>query len=460
MNTEIKMEVLPWVKKASDLPDLITMDVTNRDGIQSLPWWNYWTKKQRSKLINKLSELGIHHIEAWFPATRDDPEFDSVLHAAQEIGEHNSVVFWLARLTRQDIENTISALKPAKYAWVHTFIGISDEHISTFSFWTNEILQNITQRVSQIRDAGLITQFSAEDATRTELDFLVEIYEKAIKAGAQIINIPDTLWFYDVSQYTKLLEHLYLNFPNVVISTHTHNDKSQAEQNSIIPASLWFAQRIEWTIYGIWERAWNADIMSLISIIMQDPQYKHLRKNLISNPNKFTEILEYMSKISGIHMRQVAPWYWYEAIVNRSWVHQAKIAKLKESYIAYPGNIFWLESRPQIEISSLSWYNWVIEKFKNSFSIDIDIQTGKKLAHIYRLIFSPDTNPNNISIVFPELSDDFLYQNIVPKIQKIRNKARKYKNTSTNLIRWNKQTDKLLLEVYYQIESVKEKNQS
>lgn len=139
-----------------------------------------------------------------------------------------------------------------------------------------------------------------------------------------------------MEQYIKLLEHLRQKFPHLIISTHTHNDKSQAEQSALVAASQGFAQKIEGTIYGIGERAGNADIMTLIAIIMQDPQYAPLAEKLIQNPEKFVEVLEYMEDISGIHMRPVAPGYGYEAIVNRSGVHQAKVAKIKESYIVYP----------------------------------------------------------------------------------------------------------------------------
>lgn len=140
-------------------------------------------------------------------------------------------------MVESDVANTINALTGAKYRGVHTFVGTSPEHRSTFSFGTEDILRNIGQRISQIRDAGCIAQFSAEDATRTELDLLVEVYEKALRSGAQILNIPDTLGYYDVSQFLKLLEHLKTKFPQAIISSHTHNDKSQAEQSALVAAS-------------------------------------------------------------------------------------------------------------------------------------------------------------------------------------------------------------------------------
>ena len=450
MNKQVAMEILPWLKKESDLPGAILSDVTSRDWLQSLSWWNYWTAEQRAMLTKKLSDFGIHHIELGFPAIIWDPEYDAVKLSADAMWDSNAVVMWLARLVKSDVDNTIQALSGAKYKWVHTFVWTSPEHRKTFSFDTTDMLKNIETRVSEIRNAWYIAQFSAEDATRTELDFLVEVYEKALRWWAQILNIPDTLGYYDVDQYMKLLEHLKIKFSYSIISTHTHNDKSQAEQSALVWVSKWFAQRIEWTIFGIGERAWNADIMTLISIIMQDKQYKELAVNILKNPGKFEEILEYMEEISWIHMRPVAPWYWHEAIVNRSWVHQAKVAKIKETYIMYPGEILGLDKRPQIEIWPLSWYHWVISKFRDSFDINVANEDAKKLTSIYRHIFSPDTDPHSIHTLFPDLSDKFLY-NLGVEINQIREEARILKNSKKNIIKWNVQTEEILKRVFQEV---------
>ncbi len=452
MNTWIQQwmnEVLPWVNDNNKIPWVILADVTSRDWLQSLPWWNYWTKEQRWELSKLLSDFWMHHIELWFPSMKWDPEYEAVKYAANEVGERESVVMWLARLVESDIANTINALDWAKYKWVHTFIGTSPEHLSTFSFWTDDILKNITARVSQIREAWYIAQFSAEDATRTDHDFLIEVYEKALAAGAQILNIPDTAWVYDSQQYNNLMQHMYSRFPNTVISTHTHNDKSQAEQSALITASNWFAQRIEWTVFWIWERAWNADVMILVSVIMQDPAYSHLSKELLKNPEKFIEILEYMTEISWIHARPVSPWYWHEAIVNRSWVHQAKMAKLKESYVAYPWTIFWLDNRPEIEISALSGKGWVIAIYEN-FWIKLNNEQSTVLTKVLRQILSPDTNPHEIHAICPKLSEDFLYQ-LWLSINIIRTEARTLKNTKENLIKWNEETDSIIKKIYEEL---------
>lgn len=381
---------------------------------------------------------------------KDDPEYEAVKHTAEKVWDRESVVFGLARLVETDVTNTIEAIQGAKYKGVHTFVGTSPEHLSTFSFWTDEILKNIWQRVSQIRNAWCIAQFSAEDATRTEMDLLLEVYEKASEAGAQILNIPDTLWYYDVEQYLKLLEHLRQKFPHLIISTHTHNDKSQAEQSALIGVSKWFAQRVEWTIYGIWERAWNADIMSIIAIILQDPQYKHLAEKLIKNPDWFVDVLDYMTEISGIHTRPVSPMYWFEAIVNRSWVHQAKVAQLKASYIAYPWNELWLWDRPQIEISALSGVHGVVSHFKKYFNIDLNDTQAKKMTAVLRNAFSPDTTPDSMHTTFPDISSDFFY-GIWTRISAVRTEARAMKNTKENLIKWNRLTDDIINEIYDEI---------
>ena len=448
------MEILPSIENKNQLPGIILADTTSRDWLQSLPWWNYWTKQQRAGLTQKMSEAWIHHIEVWFPAMEWDPEYQAVQHTANTLWESDSVIFGLARLIESDIKNTIQAIAWAQYKWVHTFVWTSPEHLSTFSFWTDEILTNIWKRVSQIREAWYIAQFSAEDATRTDPDFLVEVYEKAIQSGAQILNIPDTLGFYDAYQYMELMKHLSQKFPHVILSAHAHNDKSQAEQSALLSLSKWYAQRVEWTLFGIGERAWNTDLAALIPILRQDNEaYQHINTNLLKNPAYFREVLQYMEEISGLHGRPVSPWYWYEAIVNRSWVHQAKIAQLKESYIWCDDVWLGLWWRPQTDISALSWHHWVYAKLQ-SLWIDADLSNLPELTKLYRYIFSPDTNPDDIKNVFPEISSDFLYQAGI-KINEIRKEARELKNTERNLIRWNQETDEIIFEVYQ--EYVKQK---
>lgn len=450
MNKQTYREVLPWIETDSDLPWLITSDVTSRDWLQSLAWYNYWTSEQRANLSILLSELWIHHIELGFPAVKDDPEYDAVKYAADQIWDRDTVVMWLARLVEDDVTNTIEALSWSKYRGVHTFIWTSPKHLQTFSLSTSEILKNIWDRVSQIREAGCIAQFSAEDATRTDFELLVEVYEKALSSWAQILNIPDTVWFFDTIQYIDLLKHLRSKFPDAIFSTHAHNDKSQAEQSALVAASLWYAQRIEWTIYGIWERAWNTDIMAIVYFILHDKRYSSLANKLINDPDKFTQVLEYMTEISWIHSRPVSPWYWHEAIVNRSWIHQAKVAKIKDSYIAFPWDIVWLWDRPKIELSALSWYNWVMSKFLDDFWIEIDSSLAKKLAHLYRLILSPDTEPHQIHEKFPDLSDKFLYD-IWKRVDRIREEAHSLKNSKENIIRWQSESDSIVIDVYNEL---------
>jgi hypothetical protein len=156
-----------------------------------------------------------------------------------------------------------------------------------------------------------------------------------------------------------------------------------------------------------------------------------------------------MEEISWLHMRPESPWYWYWAIVNRSWIHQAKVAKVKSSYIAYPWEAIWINDRPQMEISALSWFHWVIWKFSNDFWIQLNETTGKTLTSILRNAFSPDTTPDSMNKLFPSISSDFFYS-IWVEISKIKREARELKNTKQNCIKWNSETDEVIKKIYDQ----------
>src|SRR4249919_502416 len=246
-------------------------DTTLRDGEQ-VPGCKLNTK-EKIELAIKLEELGVDVIEAGFPISSPG-DFKSVNEIAKIIT--NASVCGLSRAVQKDIEVAAEALKPAKRPRIHTGIGTSDFHIkSKFNSTREEILQRAIQCVKWARNFTDDVEFYAEDAGRTDNDYLARVIEAVIEAGATTVNIPDTTGYCLPHQYGEKIAYLKNNVPNIdkaIISCHCHNDLGLATANSI-SGVLNGAGQIECTINGLGERAGNT---SLEEVVMVIKQHKHL----------------------------------------------------------------------------------------------------------------------------------------------------------------------------------------
>ena len=245
-------------------------DTTLRDGEQ-VPGCKLNTK-EKLEVALKLEDLGVDIIEAGFPISSPG-DFESVSTIAAAIKE--SVVCGLSRAVKKDIEVAAEALRHAKRPRIHTGIGTSDQHIK-YKFNSNreEILERAIQCVKWARAFTDNIEFYADDAGRSDNEYLARVIEAVIAAGATTVNIPDTTGYCLPHQYAEKIAFLKNNVPNIdkaIISCHCHNDLGLASANSIAGA-ISGARQIECTINGLGERAGNTSLEEVVMIIRQHPE--------------------------------------------------------------------------------------------------------------------------------------------------------------------------------------------
>jgi 2-isopropylmalate synthase len=242
-------------------------DTTLRDGEQ-VPGCKLNTK-EKVELALQLEELGVDIIEAGFPISSPG-DFKSVEEISKII--KNATVCGLSRAVQKDIEVAGEALKYANRPRIHTGIGTSDSHIrSKFNATQDEIFQRAVQAVKWARNFTGDVEFYAEDAGRTENGYLARVVEGVIKAGATVVNIPDTTGYCLPHQYGEKIAYLINNVPNIdkaIISCHCHNDLGLATANSIAGV-IHGARQIECTINGLGERAGNTSLEEVVMVIKQ-----------------------------------------------------------------------------------------------------------------------------------------------------------------------------------------------
>src|SRR5689334_22511333 len=245
-------------------------DTTLRDGEQ-VPGCKLNTE-EKIELAKQLEDLGVDIIEAGFPISSPG-DFDSVSKISKII--KNATVCGLTRAVQKDIEVAAQALKYAKRPRIHTGIGTSDYHIKgKFNSNREDILQRAIQCVKWARNFTDDVEFYAEDAGRTDNDYLAKVIEAVIAAGASTVTIPDTTGYCLPTQYGEKIAYLKNNVPNIdkaVISCHCHNDLGLATANSI-QGVISGARQIECTINGLGERAGNTSLEEVVMILKQHKQ--------------------------------------------------------------------------------------------------------------------------------------------------------------------------------------------
>lgn len=242
-------------------------DTTLRDGEQ-VPGCKLNTK-EKVELALALEDLGVDIIEAGFPISSPG-DFQSVAEISKAV--KNASVCGLSRSVLKDIETAAEALRFAKRPRIHTGIGTSEYHIkSKFNSTREDILARAVQCVKWAKNFVDDVEFYAEDAGRTDNDYLAKVIEAVIKAGATVVNIPDTTGYCLPNQYGEKMAYLINNVPNIdkaIISCHCHNDLGLATANSITGV-INGARQIECTINGLGERAGNTALEEVVMILKQ-----------------------------------------------------------------------------------------------------------------------------------------------------------------------------------------------
>lgn len=302
-------------------------DTTLRDGEQ-VPGCKLNTK-EKLQLALQLEELGVDVIEAGFPISSPG-DFDSVTEISKII--RNATVCGLTRAVQKDIEVAGEALKYAKKPRIHTGIGTSDFHIkSKFNTTREEILRRAVQAVKWARNYTDDVEFFAEDAGRTDNDYLAQVVEAVIAAGATVVNIPDTTGYCLPAQYGEKMAYLMNNVSNInraILSCHCHNDLGMATANSIAGV-ISGARQIECTINGLGERAGNTSLEEVVMVLKQ-------HKDLGLYTNIQTQLLNPISRLVSETMR--VPVQPNKAIVganafsHSSGIHQDGFLKNAQTY--------------------------------------------------------------------------------------------------------------------------------
>jgi 2-isopropylmalate synthase len=244
-------------------PDRVTIfDTTLRDGEQS-PGASM-NLDEKLRIAEALESLGVDVIEAGFPIASNG-DFEAV-HEVSKILQR-ATVCGLARADRKDIDRAAEALKPAARKRIHTFIATSPLHMEyKLQMSPDEVHQAVIDSVTRARDHCDDVEWSCEDGTRSDIDFLCRVIESAIKAGAGTINVPDTVGYTVPSEFSALIETLLKRVPNIdkaVVSVHCHNDLGLAVANSLAGVAAG-ARQIECTINGLGERAGNAALEEIV----------------------------------------------------------------------------------------------------------------------------------------------------------------------------------------------------
>ena len=302
-------------------------DTTLRDGEQ-VPGCKLDTK---NKLIiaERLDELGVDIIEAGFPISSPGD-----FHSVEEISKlvKNAKVCGLTRAVKKDIETAAEALKYAKRPRIHTGIGTSDSHIQyTFNATREQIIERAVAAVRHAKSFVEDVEFYAEDAGRTDNEFLARVCEAVVAAGATVLNIPDTTGYCLPEEYGAKIKYLKENVKGIeqaTLSCHCHNDLGLATANSIAGV-INGARQIECTINGIGERAGNTSLEEVVMIMRQHPTLD-LDTNI--NSKLLYDTSRLVSESMGMMVQPNKAIVGANAFAHSSGIHQDGVIKNRETY--------------------------------------------------------------------------------------------------------------------------------
>ncbi|HAM46250.1 MAG TPA: 2-isopropylmalate synthase, partial [Alphaproteobacteria bacterium] len=311
-----------------DAKQIKIFDTTLRDGEQS-PGASM-TLEEKLRIAEMLEDMGVDVIEAGFPIASNG-DFESVREVAKIIDK--SIICGLARSGLKDIDRAWEALTHAKRPRIHTFISTSPVHMKhKLQMSPEEVLEAVVESVTHARNLCGDVEWSAEDATRTEWDFLCKCVDAAIRCGATTINIPDTVGYATPEEYGKLIADLIATIPNsdkAVFSTHCHNDLGLAVANSLAGIANGAGQ-IECTINGIGERAGNAALEEIVMALQVRGDRMPYATGVVSQ--QLTAASRLVSNATGFPVQYNKAIVGKNAFAHESGIHQDGMLKHTETY--------------------------------------------------------------------------------------------------------------------------------
>jgi len=322
---------------------LIIFDTTMRDGEQS-PGASM-TKDEKLRIARALERMSVDVIEAGFPASSNG-DFEAVRAIADTIKD--SVVCGLCRANDRDIQRGIDALKGAKAWRVHTFIATSPLHMKVkLRMSPEQVLEQTRLSVRYAKNACPDVEFSPEDGSRSEVDFLCRVLEAAIAEGATTINIPDTVGYAVPEQFGAFIRTLREKIPNsdkAVWSVHCHNDLGMAVANSLAAVTIGGARQIECTINGLGERAGNTSLEEIVMAVRTRGDFFDLETRL--DTKQIVPTSRLVSQITGFVVQPNKAVVGANAFAHASGIHQDGVLKARQTYeIMTAEDVGWTTNR-------------------------------------------------------------------------------------------------------------------
>jgi 2-isopropylmalate synthase len=310
------------------MEQIIIFDTTLRDGEQSPG--AAMTKEEKIRIARQLEKLGVDVIEAGFAAASPG-DFDAISEIAKVI--KNSTVCSLARASENDVRRAGEAIKHAARGRIHTFIATSKIHMENkLRMSEDQVVERAVQAVKWAREYTEDVEFSAEDAVRSEIDFLVRVFEAVIEAGAKTINVPDTVGYSIPEVWGERMAELIKRVQGadkVVWSTHCHNDLGMAVANSLA-AVMNGARQVECTINGLGERAGNASLEEIVMAIKTRSDIFNLSTRI--DTTQIVPSSKLVSTITGYPVQPNKAIVGANAFAHESGIHQDGVLKHRETY--------------------------------------------------------------------------------------------------------------------------------
>jgi 2-isopropylmalate synthase len=371
---------------------LYIFDTTLRDGEQSPG--AAMTKDEKLRIARQLEKLGVDVIEAGFAAASpgDAEAIKAIAEAIQ-----NSTVCSLARANERDIRAAGEAIRPARSGRIHTFIATSPIHMEKkLRMQPDQVVEAAIKAVRLALEYTDDVEFSAEDAVRSEMDFLVRIFDEVIKAGAKTINVPDTVGYSIPALWGERMKQLIERVPGsdkVIWSTHCHNDLGMAVANSLA-AVMNGARQVECTINGLGERAGNASLEEIVMAVRTRQDVFHCDSRI--DATQIVPASKLVSSITGYPVQPNKAIVGANAFAHESGIHQDGVLKHRETYeIMRAEDVGWHANR--LSLGKLSGRNAFRTKLselgivlESEEALNAAFARFKELADKKREIFDED----------------------------------------------------------------------
>lgn len=344
-------DIAAWAREIAHGSRIVVFDTTLRDGEQS-PGATL-NEQEKVEIARQLARLGVDIMEAGFPAASPG-DLAAVKRIAETVGRtprmgkdgHPTappIIAGLARANKKDIDKAWEAVSPAVRPRIHTFLATSDIHMEhKLRMSRSEVLETVGEMVEYARSLCDNVEFSPEDAGRSDPNFLVQVLEVAIRAGATTLNIPDTVGYTTPDEFGGLIKHLRENVPggkDVIFSVHCHNDLGLATANSLAGLDNG-ARQVEVTLNGIGERAGNTSLEEVVMALYTRQAVYNLESNIVTQ--EIHRASDMVSRYTGMVIQPNKAIVGANAFAHEAGIHQDGMLKNKRTYEIMDANTIGL----------------------------------------------------------------------------------------------------------------------